>query len=174
MEGIIDETSGRPLIEGRGCPIDGGVFRRVGNPGLVVDSKYFLDKPWFAEDDIAMASTNKNMLKFATFIASKRMPVNMKHFSELINGRERHDRYALGSFVSMKNDNGVEIGGGSPDVQALYTAFLIGRRIKNEPDRKVWVLKDTTDGHAIVRYEGKSGNYQFDPTNGDAGFAQVE
>jgi hypothetical protein len=39
-------------------------------------------------------------------------------------------------------------------------------RIKNDPVRKVWIDKDDTDGHAIVVYNGKSGEYRFDPSKG--------
>jgi len=172
--GPIDEKSGRHLIEGKGMPIDGGVFRKAGEPGLVADIKYFQNKPWFTEDDILVTSLNRDMLKMVTYLAGKRMPVNLEHYNSVVDGVGKYDRYALSSFISQKDPAGKEIGGGSPDVQALYTAFLIEKKVKSDTDRKVWIEKDKDDGHAIVNYEGRSGSYRFDPTKGETNFSKLE
>lgn len=171
--GSFDEKSGRPLIEGKGMPIDGGIFRRVNQPGLVADTKYFENKAWFQEDDRMVSSIKTGMLDSIIYLARHRMPINENNFKSIVDTSEKHDRFSLANFTSKKDDSGTEIGGGSADVQALYTAFLIERKIKEDPDRKVWVGKDNVDGHAIVTYEAKSGGtYKFDPSKGDTGFVK--
>jgi hypothetical protein len=152
-------------------PIDGGIFRRVNQPGLVADTKYFENKPWFQEDDRLVSSIKTGMLSTAVYLAKHRMPINENNFKSIVDTAEKHDRFSLANFTSKIDDSGTEIGGGSADVQALYTAFLIERKIKGDTDRKVWVGKDSVDGHAIVTYEAKSGGtYKFDPSKGDIGF----
>jgi hypothetical protein len=170
------ERPERPLIGGPATPIDGGVFKREGQPGIVVDKKYFEGRSWFdgkSGDDILVASINRDMLRMVSYVADKQMPINMEHFDYVMKNKAvGYNRVALSEFVSQKDENGVEIGGGSPDTKALYTAFLLERKVKSDPDRKVWIEKSADDGHAIVVYEGKSGNYKLDPTNGEKDFVK--
>ncbi len=169
--GNTDEKSGRPLIEGRGTPIDGGVFRRLGHPGIVVDTPKMVDIPWFQGLKGNILSIKSNLLAYVGAMGQEHMPINNDRYEKLLLDPMRGDRYSLKAFISQKNEEGQEIGGGSPDTQALFVASLLEMRVKDDPDRKVWIDKDNIDGHAIVVYEGKhGGTYKFDPTKGNIGF----
>lgn len=175
MEIPKDEASGRHLIEGRGVPVDGGVFRRKKHPGIVVDTKKFGEEPWFKTPLELMMAQKTGMLNFATAFARENMPVNISHYKELMNSG--NDRYLLSLFASKKDKKGKEVGGGSPDAQALFTALLIEKRLAEEKNygANVAVLKDPEDGHAIVMYSSRGGDeYRFDPTNGDDKFKKIE
>ncbi len=174
--GLIDEISGRMLIEGRGTPIEGGVFRRANNPGIVADGSKLEHIDWYKKDLPLVLDTQKNLLGIAVAIAKERMPINETLYQRLLNDPNKGDRYSLNAFISKKDEMGREIGGGSPDTQALLIALLIEKRLKKDGDsnKKVFIAKDPVDGHAIVRYEGKSGSYAFDPTKGEQKFIKLE
>lgn len=176
MESNIDETSGRPLIEGRHAPIDGGVFRRKGEPGIVVDTKRFSNEPWFVQNTIELKAIkdSENWLSTLCYISRKTMPIRNFHYREVVGEGKTYDRYDLPNFVSRKDENGKEIGGGSPDSQALYTAVLLEWEIKNDEGREVWISKDPGDGHAIVNYTDRSGQYNYDPTSGETEFIKMK
>jgi hypothetical protein len=62
MEGNKDEKSQGHLIEGKGLPIEGGVFRRTGHPGIVVDESKLQDLPWYPDEEDMIQKTKASLL----------------------------------------------------------------------------------------------------------------
>lgn len=182
MEPQKDLVSGRHLIEGSGIPVDGGIFRKKGHPGIVADSIKMEASP--IPENAAKFKAMKELIlevkqggnDMAVAVVRREMPINITRYQEMINGAKRSDRYSLEYFFSKKDAGGNEVGGGSPDAQALMVALLIELKLKTMEgtDRKVYVQKDTEDGHAIVVYKSSKGEtYKFDPTNGASKFTKV-
>lgn len=175
-----DIASDRHLIEGWGIPIDSGVFRRGGgHKGIVVDTQKLSGQKWWEDSLDFVVKASQDTLGRAVTCARAYMPINASR-SQLLEKEEEGDRYSLAVFASRKNNAGQEVGGGSPDAQALFAALLIEQKLKNmlpeeRGDRAVAVLRDQEDGHAKVAYKSKGGDiYIFDPTNGDDKFKKVE
>jgi hypothetical protein len=82
---------------------------------------------------------------------------------------------SLWAFVAEKKGEEL-VGGGPPDCQALLAAYLIELRLKKDKEgRKVAVVRDPKDGHAVVYYRHKDGGIsKFDPTAGDTNFKEVK
>jgi len=170
--GPVDERSGRPLIEGKGTPIDGGVFRRREHPGIVVDSSKLENLQSFKDSREIMLNIKSDLLNMATHLAKKYVPVDENFYNKVfLPNFGSKDRFSLSGFV-LRDDVDKQTKG-TADAQALFTALLLETRVKHDPDRKVWVEKDITDSHATVTYEGKSGTYKFDPTKGDEKFVKL-
>ena len=178
---LIDERSHRPIIEGKGTPIDGGVFRAPGVPGIVVDSNRLLNHEWFKEvSEMVLNFRPHGLGSFQDFVVSASkidMPINIDHykFVQAVARQDNRDRVSLDVFGTDKLADGTERGGGSPDAQALFVALLIEIRLKKDSDtgRVVYIAKDPTDGHAIVKFEtGSHGILKFDPCNGDSKFTK--
>lgn len=166
FEGGTDLKSGRNLIDGKGAPIVDGIFRRPGFPGIVVDLNKMGEFGWFVGAEKEVLDLSTNLLNFVTSTARQNMPI--KIFSETNFGKRfgQNDRYSLSASTVR----------GVPDAQALLVALLIELRLKekNDPDRKVAIIKDPKDGHAIVLYHGKSGDtYRFNPAGGDTAFVKL-
>jgi len=174
--GIKDEKSGRQIIEGRGIPVDGGVFRREGHPGIVVDSSKLEDLQSFKDSKEVMLSIHSGLLDMATYLAERYVPVNNLFYKNVfIPSFGKQDRYSLGAFV-LKDNVDYQMRG-TADSQALFAALLLETRLNKEKDtnRKVGIVKDPTDGHARVIYQGKHGDiYKFDPSIGDKKFVKLE
>lgn len=148
-------------------PIEDGVFRRLNHPGIVVDSSKLEDSVSFKNSMTAM-SIKTGFLDMATYLATKYVSIDKGRYQAFRGEFGIRDRYSLGVFV--RRDDIDQQTRGTADSQALFTALLIEMRFKNDTERKVWIDKDDNDGHAIVHYEGKSGNYLFDPSKGDTKF----
>jgi len=165
MEPQKDSASGRHLIEGRLVPIADGVFRRQNQPGIVVDPEKLSNLDWYKNDLDLVLNTNRDLLGFASVMAKKRFPI--------IPGNQDWFKGQTGNRYSL---NALVLNNSVPDAQALYTALLIETRIKADKDgRNVAIVKDKTDGHAVVVYQGKDYNniYKFDPSNGDKKFTKM-
>jgi hypothetical protein len=169
MEPQKDSLSGRHLIEGRGVPIEGGVFRRLNHPGIVVDSSKLEGLKSFEDSKKIILSMHSDLLNMTAHLSKKYVPVDENFYNKVfLTDFGKKDRFSLSAFV-LRDDTDKQTKG-TADSQALFAALLLETRVKNDSDRKVWVGKDSTDGHAIVTYEGKSGIYKFDPTKGDTKF----
>ena len=172
MEGQnIDEKSQRPIIEGMGAPIDGGVFRRSGFPGIVVDSSKLDKIGQFNEYKEVVLNAKSDLLKTAVQIANQIIPVGEGSVGSFSKRASYDDRFSLNAFID-KDKKPVAV----PDAKALFVALVIEMRLKKEKggQRKVGIIKDSDDGHAVVVYEGKSGKYKYDPTKGDGVFKLIE
>jgi len=173
--GTVDERSGRHLIEGRGTPIEGGVFRRPGHSGIVVDSLKLEDLQSFKKSKEVILSISSGLLNMATYLAKKYVPIDDNFYNKVfLSEFGKKDRFSLSAFV-LRDDIDQQTKG-TADSQALFTALLIETRLKEEKDnRRVGVVKDPKDGHARVFYQGKHGDiYRFDPTAGDEKFVKLD
>lgn len=172
-----DIASGRHLIGGWGIPIDGGVFRREGYEGIVVDTQKFGDQEWYKESLDFVLKARQEVLAAVIACVRKYMPVSRDNYQSREKGK--FNRVSLAVFASWKGEGGRELGGDRPDAQALFAALLIEKKLESlspeeRGERAVAVLKGR-DGQAVVNYRSKSGDiYRFDPTNGDTGFKKVQ
>lgn len=176
MEQNKDQASGRHLIEGKGIPVDGGVFRRTNHPGIVVDSSKLEDIGWFKGAKEVVLSINQGLLNMATFYAKQYVRVDENFYKNVfVASFGKTDRFSLSSFV-LRDDVDKQTKG-TADSQALLAALLIETRLNNEKkdERRVAIVRDPGDGHARVFYQGKHNDiYRFDPTKGDEKFVKLE
>lgn len=175
MEPQKDQISGRHLIEGKGVPIDGGVFRRLNHPGIVVDSSKLENYKWFRDSKEIILNIHSGLLNMSTYLAKKYVSADDNFYNKVfLSDFGKKDRFFLSAFT-LRDDIDQQTKG-TADAQALLTALLIETRlIKEKDNRKVEIVKDSKDGHAKVFYQGRNGDiYRFDPTNGDEKFVKLD
>jgi hypothetical protein len=160
-----DSLRGRPLIEGLGSPIDGGIFRAPTQPGIIVDSKSFEGNKQFKYSVKVMQGAN-TWLMDVTRLAKEIMPIGKgeDYYGNLIVT----DPVDLLSFAKQEGGEARA----TPNAQALLVALLVEEHVKaTGKDKKVYVVKEGVDNHAVVVYVNSEGQeYRFDPTKGDKKF----
>jgi len=188
MDPLKDLVSGRPLIEGRGAPIDGGIY--VGGDGVrtVVDSDVTRQPRLNAvmiEAGEFLTKNQDGILGVIPALARKYLPVNPDSYELICNNPNKPDRFQLQVFLKHTDKDGREFGGGGPDQQALLAALMLERYYKDKYKHdfvtkitgkmpKVAVVKDPTDKHARVLVSTRRGDiYEFDPQRGDNKFKKI-
>ena len=188
MEPTKDQVSGRHIIEGRGVPIEGGIFVGGDRVRTVVDSDITkqprLNKV-MKEAGKFLTKEQDAILGVIPALAREHLPVNQTRYEEMINQPNKLDRYQLQLFLTHKNEEGVELGGGGPDQQALLAALMLEKYYKDKYrfDIKtrisgtmptIAVTKDAVDRHARVLVMTRKGRmYEFDPKRGDTKFKNI-
>jgi len=188
MEPPKDSASGRHIIEGRGIPVDGGIY--IGADGIrtVVDSDVMKQPKLNAVMKEAGAFLTKNqeaILGVVPAMVREYLPVNPNSYESICKNSGNPDRYQLQVFLKHKDKDERELGGGGPDQQALLAALMLEKHYKNKykHDFKtrftgkmptVAVVKDPKDKHARVLVMTRIGDiYEFDPKGGDNKFKKI-
>lgn len=178
-ETLLKDRSGRHLIEGRGVPIDGGVFVSADGARTFVDCS-----PEKQPNLNKVVNDIVEKMNFAPHLAldavigevQSALPINNSNVAEMRKDWDR-DGFQLQMFLSNKREDGrQELGGGNSDHQALLTALVLEkfyqsqgrlRKIKQfflGTSPKVAIIKDPVDKHAIVTFINSHDSvYRFDP-----------
>lgn len=180
MDGTLPkDISGRHLIEGRGVPIDGGVFVSADGARTLVDcSPEMQSKLNKVVNDIVNKMNLAPRLALDTVIGEVQsaLPINDSNVAEMKETWNR-DEFQLQMFLSNKREgDSQELGGGNSDHQALLAALVLEkfyqgqsrlRKIKqfvSGTSPKVAIIKDPVDKHAIVTFINSHNSvYRFDP-----------
>jgi hypothetical protein len=161
-----DALTRRHLIEGKGLPIEGGIFRAPNQPGIIVDSKSFEGNKKFEYSVESMHSGVNTWMMNVIGSANVIMPIGEgeNHLGNII----ATDAVDLSFFVKQEDGEARA----TPNAQALLVALLVEEHVKAVgKDKKVYVVKEGVDRHAVVVYVNSEGQeYRFDPAKGDKKF----
>jgi hypothetical protein len=101
-----DSHTNLPLIEGKGSPISGAVFRRTGRSGIIVDLDSFKSQPWFKT---TVELVNAEVPGWKTYVvesAKSMMPLNSESERVIQESATTIDSYRLSTF--SKNDKEIQ------------------------------------------------------------------
>jgi len=185
MEPSKDLESKRFIID-KGTSIEGGIWE--GRDGIRTFVDTSIGKQLKLRDFIEkyvhpLVKSEKGVLSRIPEMASFLIPINDTRYQEMVKDPGKLDRYGLESFFSNKKD-GVEVGGGGFDQQALLTGLFMEeyynkkypklsmtRILGNSP--KVGISRNQR-GYAVVDVMTRSGDrYKFDPSERHTEFVRL-